>query len=151
MQVWQIVQRNDRHPGGQTVAAAAGEHLGERGDVRGGGLEVGATGQDLFESELLAVSEVVGMVQHPQGDVPNFRDLRSGRWRGTDLTEWTEVVADGGVAAAIAEGPNLLIEGECCVSVVPSRVQVLGKLVQHGAPARPPAVWPAVRRLLSAR
>jgi hypothetical protein len=55
MQVRQIVRRDGRHPGAPTAAVTAGEHLGERRDVRGGGLEVPAAGQNLLEPESLVV------------------------------------------------------------------------------------------------
>ncbi|PBC35360.1 hypothetical protein CJ179_48035 [Rhodococcus sp. ACS1] len=60
VQVRQIVRGDGRHPGAQTVAVAAGQHLGKRGDVRVGDLEGLADGENLFESEPLVVGEVLG-------------------------------------------------------------------------------------------
>ena len=52
---------------------AAGEYLGERGDVGGGGVQVRAGSQYLLELELFLSIEVLGAAQHPGGDLADLR------------------------------------------------------------------------------
>lgn len=67
----------------ETVAVTAGQHLDTRGNERVGGLEVLAAGEDLSESELLVVGDVLP-VQDLPGDAPNLRNSGRG-WRGAPI------------------------------------------------------------------
>lgn len=137
MQVRQIICRDGRHPRVQLFAKASGEHLRKRSDMPCSGLEMWAAGENLLESDLLVVSEVVGVTQHPGGDPPDLRNLSSGR-RSADGVQGPQVVADGTVAAAISQCLKFFVK---CSSggtfVVETLVQVDSELVQHSGLAGP--------------
>ncbi len=62
----QVVEAGSGDPHGQALAVAAGHHLGERGDVAGGGAQARAAGFDLAELGCrLLVGEVAGVAGYP--------------------------------------------------------------------------------------
>jgi hypothetical protein len=60
-QMRQVAGLDGRHPDVQPVTMAAGEHLGERGDMRGGVRQVRAGSQHLLELELLLGSATASL------------------------------------------------------------------------------------------
>lgn len=111
----------------QPVAAQAGEHVGESGDVARGGAQVRATAEGVGERGLLLVLEGVGAAEDPPGDVADL-----GRpWRGTGgcgvAAEGSQVGADGAAAAAVAAGLDLGEQGEGLALLDEAMVRVTGE------------------------
>ena len=63
----------------EAAAVAAGEDLGEGGDVPGQGVQVRAAGADVLEANLVVGVQVVGAAQDPAGDVTDLR-WPAGAW-----------------------------------------------------------------------
>jgi hypothetical protein len=76
VQVRQVAGVDGGDPAGQVLAVAAGHHLGERGDVPGGGAQLRAAGFDPAGLGGLVVGEVIGAAGDPPGHLPDGE-----RWR----------------------------------------------------------------------
>jgi hypothetical protein len=64
----QVVGADRLDPLRELVALELGEHLPERADVPGEGIQFGAAGEDGFELQALALRQGVGVSQDPAGD-----------------------------------------------------------------------------------
>ncbi|MDX6391412.1 MAG: hypothetical protein QOJ73_2475 [Streptosporangiaceae bacterium] len=116
---------------------AAGEHLGERGHVGGGGLQVRAGSQYLLEMELFVGIEVFGAAQYPGGDLADLGHHWCGRWCGSQCPEGCQIGGDGTPAALVALVGDLPVQGGGVGDAgIPALVQVGLVGIQHTGPAR---------------
>jgi hypothetical protein len=106
-QLGQVPGVDGADPCVEPFAVQAGEHVGEGGDVLGGGVQVRAAGQRGGKRGLLILVEGVGTAKDPPGDVAGL----GGRWRrrrrASVAAEVPQVEADGAAAAAVAAGLDL--------------------------------------------
>ena len=135
MQVRLVVGLDRGDPVIEAVAVAAGEDLGELGDVPGEGIQVRAALCSLRELGFLVVIEVVRVGGDPPGQVTGLgRPGDSGRG-GAGLAEREHVVADGAVAALVPAFLQLGVElDDVGDAVVPPLVQVGLVLIQDRRP-----------------
>jgi hypothetical protein len=124
-------------------AGEAVHHLGERGDVAGEGVEVGASGAYPGELFLFTWLQVVWPGQQQAGNLPGLRHGGRRAGGGARLPELREVAADGPGAA----GPALLLDlgvqrGGVAGALVPPPAQVGLELVEAGAPGRSAEKFP---------
>jgi hypothetical protein len=93
VQVRQVVLFDGGDPGRQALPVAAGHHLGERGDVGGGGVQLRAAGFDLAELGCLVTGEVAGVAGDPPGHLPDGRRWRRERGSGERGAQRVQVAA----------------------------------------------------------
>src|ERR1700722_4587430 len=124
----------------EAVAVQAGEDFRELGDVAGEGAEVGAGGGGAGEAGLAVVVEAGGVGEDPAGDVAGSgRGGGGGRERAV-AAEGPQVAADRAVAAAVAEGPCLGVQGGgAAAALVPAPGEVGFVGVEGGRAAAPGA------------
>ena len=123
VQVGLVIGLGGGDPGIEAVAVAAGEDLGELGDVICQRVQVGAAGPHVFELDLLVLVEGGGVAQDPARHVPGLRRRGRGRRGRAQRPEGLQVVPHDAVAAGVAG----LFD--------------LGVQLQHvGAPGVPPLV-----------
>ena len=135
MQVGLVVGLDRGDPVVEAVAVAAGEDLGELGDVPGEGVQVRAALCGLGELGFLVVVEVVRVGGDPAGQVTGFRRPGDSGRGGAGLAEREHVVADGAVAALVSAFLQLGVELEDVgEALVPPLVQVGLVLVQDRRP-----------------
>jgi len=101
VQVRLVVGLDFGNPAIEAAAVAAGEDLGELGDVPDEGVLVRAASSGFREFGFLVVVEVVRVGGDPSGQVTGFGRAGDGGRGGTCLAEREHVVADGAVAALI--------------------------------------------------
>src|SRR5262249_28457625 len=77
-----VISLDGGDPGVQPLASAAGEDLGELGDVAGQGVQVRAAGPHGAEAGPLIVVQGGWIAQDPAGDVADLGWRRDGRRRG---------------------------------------------------------------------
>jgi hypothetical protein len=136
VQVWKIICVDGGHPGVQAITVAAGEHLGERADMGGGGLKMWAASQYLLELELFLVIEVLGAAQHPGGDPADLGYRGCRRWCCAECAEGREVGGERSSAAPVALLGDLPVEHAGVGDAgVPALVQVGLVRIQHTGPA----------------
>lgn len=100
VEAWQVVGADGLDPLRELLALELGEHLPERADVPGKGLQFGAAGQDGLEFQALSLRQGVGVSQDPAGDRAWGR--RTGCRCGRGCAERPEGGADGSVTASVA-------------------------------------------------
>src|SRR6202030_1302078 len=124
----------------EAVAVQAGEDFRELGDVAGEGAEVGAGGGGAGEAGLAVVVEAGGVGEDPAGDVAGSgRGGGGGRERAV-AAEGPQVAADRAVAAAVAEGPCLGVQGGgAAAALVPAPGEVGFVGVEGGRAGAPGA------------
>ena len=125
MQVGLVVGFDGGDPVVEAVAVAAGEDLGELGDVAGEGVQVRAALPGPGELFLLVVVEVLRVGEDPAGEVAGLGRAGDGGRRGAGLAEREDVVADGAVAAVVAPFAQLGVQlADVGAALVPPLVQV---------------------------
>jgi len=139
VQVRLVVGLDGGDPVVEAAAVAAGEDLGELGDVPGEAVQVRAAPSGLREFGFLIVVEVVRVGGDPPGQVTGFGRAGDGGRGGTCLAEREDVVADSAVAALVSAFFQLGVElDDVGDAVVPPLVQVGLVLIQD---RRPPVFY----------
>jgi len=126
-QVGLVIDLGGGDPGVEAVAVAAGEDLGELGDVACEGIQVGAAGPHVFELDLLVFVQGGGVAQDPARHVPG-----RGRAQGP---EGLQVVPHDAVTAGVAGRLDLGVQLQHVGAPgVPPLVQVGLELIQDRWP-----------------
>ena len=113
-------------PGVEALALELGEHAGEVRHVGGEGVELGASGADALQRELIIGGQPIRPGHDPADGVPHGRRNGARRWGSTAVPEPAEVEADGLVRAAVAHLCDLVGElGGVGDTGVPAKVEVL--------------------------